>query len=188
MEREQALDRREAWLAQHDRGKALFHEWRNAVLRRLDSDEAYARFEDVHRRYWDFFRHIGMPTTELSLALQRHRDGKPVNPEPLVEELENQPHFRPHVAHLLKQLAREGALSQEQQQRVGTVLLRHLTFPGWHRCLRDLTRLARALDHSLLDEALQNLPNTPQRAYLLTQLEQETQMRLSKRNPSFYMQ
>lgn len=188
MEREQALERREAWLAQQDRGKALFHEWRSAVSRRLDSDDAYARFEKVHQRYWDFFRHIGMPSTELSLALQRHRDGKPVNPEPLVEELEHQPHFHPRIAHVLKQLARTGALSHEQERRVVRVLLHHLAFPGWHRNLRDLTRLACALDPTLLHEALQNLPDSPPRAYLLRQLEQDAKMRLSAKNTSFYMQ
>lgn len=145
MERVQALDRREAWLAQHDRSKLLFHEWRNAVVRRLDSDEAYERFETVHRRYWNLFRHVGLPSTELSLALQRHHDGKPLDPEPLIDELEHQTHFSPLVAHLTKQLARDNALSPEQRLRVQAVIVRRAAFNGWHRHVRCLARLARAV-------------------------------------------
>lgn len=168
LDREQALGRREAWLAQHDRGKALYHEWRNATLHRLDSDAAYAHFEAVHRSYWDLFRHIGMPSTELSLALQRHKDGKPVDPEPLVEELETQLKFRPHVAHLLRQLLRAGALSPSQQDRVCSVLLRRLAYDGWHRHFRALARLARALDCQSpeLRQQLAQLPQTPQIVHL----------------------
>lgn len=176
LDREQALGRREAWLAQHDRGKALYHEWRNATLHRLDSDDAYAHFEAVHRSYWDLFRHIGMPTTELSLALQRHRDGKPFDPEPLVEELEVQVRFLPRIAHLLKQLARAGRLSDEQQGRLHSVLCRQLAFDGWHRHFRTLARLARALDSAALRARLQALPATPQVALLWEHLEQETRM------------
>lgn len=178
LDREQARDRREAWLAQHDRGKALYHEWRNATLHRLDSDTAYAHFEAVHRSYWDLFRHIGMPSTELSLALQRHRDGKPVDPEPLVEELESQVIFLPRIAHLLKQLARAGRLSDHQQSRLHAVLCRQLAFDGWHRHFRVLARLARALDRQspALRERLQALPATPQVTLLWEHLEQETRM------------
>jgi hypothetical protein len=176
MEREQARDRREAWRAEHDRGRVLFHEWRNAVVRRLDSDEAYTHFEEVHRRYWDLFRHIGMPSTELSLTLQRHRDGKPLDPEPLVEELETQARFHPAIAHLVKQLVREGALTSNQEHRVRAVLLRRLAFEGWHRHFRHLARLARALDSPELRQQLQALPHTPQLAHLQAHLEQEAQM------------
>jgi polyhydroxyalkanoate synthesis regulator phasin len=178
LDREQARDRREAWLAQHDRGKALYHEWRNATLHRLDSDTAYAHFESVHRSYWDLFRHIGMPSTELSLALQRHRDSKPVDPEPLVEELETQSKFRPHVAHLVKQLIREGKLSQNQKRRVGSVLVRRLAYDGWPRHFRALARLARALDCQcpVLRQQLTQLPQTPQLTHLLEHLEQEARM------------
>ena len=176
MDREQARDRREAWLAQHDKGKVLFHEWRNAVQHRLDSDAAYVNFEAVHRRYWDLFRHIGMPSTELSLALQRHRDGKSVNPEPVVEELETQVYFRPQLAHLAKQLVRENTLTDEQVARLRTVLLRRVAFAGWHRHFRYLVRLARALDGPELGEQLRALPQTPSIAHLLEHLEQEAQM------------
>jgi hypothetical protein len=176
MEREQARDRREAWLAQHDRSKVLFHEWRNAALHRLDSDEAYTHFEEVHRRYWDLFRHIGMPSTELSLTLQRHRDGKPLDPEPLVEELETQARFHPAIAHLVKQLLREDQLSPHQKCRVRAVLLRRLAFEGWHRHFRHLVRLARALDGPELRQQLQALPHTPQLMHLQAHLEQEVRM------------
>lgn len=178
LDREQALGRREAWLAQHDRSKVLFHEWRNAVLHRLDSDTAYANFEAIHRSYWDLFRHIGMPSTELSLALQRHRDGKPLDPEPLIEELETQSKFRPQLAHLTKQLVRKKRLTDDQLARLRAVLLRHLAFEGWHRHWCHLTRLARALEGAELRAQLQELPQTPQIAHLLAHLEQEAQMRL----------
>ncbi|WP_394796262.1 hypothetical protein [Armatimonas sp.] len=176
LDREQALGRREAWLAQHDRSKVLFHEWRNAVLHRLDSDTAYANFEAVHRSYWDLFRHIGMPSTELSLALQRHRDGKPVDPEPLLEELETQSKLRPQLAHLTKQLVRKKRLTDDQLARLRAVLLRHLAFEGWHRHWCHLTRLARALEGPELRAQLQELPQTPQVAHLLVHLEQEARM------------
>ena len=177
LDREQALGRREAWLAQHDRGKALYHEWRNAILHRLDSDAAYAHFESVHRSYWDLFRHIGMPSTELSLALQRRCDGKAFSPEPLVEALETQTHFSPLVAHLIKQFARDNALSPEQCRRVQAVIVRRFVFVGWHRHFRHLVRLARALDSTELRQQLQSLPSTPQLAHLQAHLEQETRMR-----------
>ena len=176
MEREHARDRREAWLVQHDQGKVLFHEWHSAVQRRLDSDKAYTHFEEVHRRYWDLFRHIGMPSTELSLTVQRHRDGKTVDSEPLIEALESQQHFRPQIAHLVKQLLREGQLSNNQKCRVRRVLLRRLAFDGWHRHFCHLARLARALDSPELRQQLQALPSTPQLACLLTHLEQEAKM------------
>ncbi len=176
MERVQALDRREAWLAQHDRSKVLFHEWHNAVVRRLDSDAAYERFEATHRRYWDLFRHVGLPSTELSLTLQRHHDGKPLDPEPLVDELEHQTHFSPLVAHLTKQLARENALSPEQRLRVQAVIVRRAAFDGWHRHIRYLARLARAVSSPELSCQLQALPKTPQIAHVLEHLEQEAHM------------
>ena len=45
------FDRREAWLAQQEQGKALYHEWHHAVTNRLTSEEAYARFEEIHAHY-----------------------------------------------------------------------------------------------------------------------------------------
>ena len=181
MERVQALDRREAWLAQHDRSKVLFLEWRNAVVHRLDSDAAYERFETVHRRYWDLFRHVGLPSTELSLTLQRHHDGKPLDPEPLVDELEHQTHFSPRVAQLVKQLAREGTLSENQRLRVQAVIVRRAAFPGWHRHIRYLARLARAVNTPALSCQLQLLPKTPPTEYLLAHLEQAAQMQPTER-------
>lgn len=184
LDRAQARDRREAWLAEHDRSRALYHEWRSAVVHRLDSEEAYQRFEEIHRCYWDLFRHIGLPSTEVSLALQRHKDARPADPEPLVEALESAPHFPTHIAHALKQQLRAGELTPGQKARVRAVVVHHCGFIGWHKSLRALVRLARVLDGPELRTALAALPQTPALLHVLAHLDQEHKMQASLKSPA----
>jgi len=169
------LDRREAWLAQQDVGKVLYLEWRHAVDHRLESDAAYARFEEVHTRYWNYFRHVGLPNTELSLALQRHKDGKPVDPEPIVTALEERVTKR--LLRLAKQLVRAGACSESQKRRLRALVLRCSDLPKWHREFPELARLTRALAHpELHDQLVARLPD-PHAVVLLKHLDHEAQQR-----------
>ena len=177
VERERALARREQWIAQQEKQSALFHEWRHAVQNRLESDDAYARFESVHRGYWDYFRHAGMPSAELSLAIQKWRDARPVEPEVLVSALVESEKFSRHVADLVRKLARAGQLSHNQVRCVQRFVLHHARFPGWHTDYRHLARLARSVPENNLAERLAELPRTPMTAALLTHLAQEERMR-----------
>ena len=180
IERERAIARREQWIAQQEKQSALFHEWRHAVKNRLDSDDAYARFEEVHRGYWDYFRHAGMPDTELSLTIQRWRDGRSVDAEVLVSALVAQEKFSRHLASFVRKLARAGELSGNQVRRVQRFVLAHAAFPGWHADYRHLARLARAVPENELAARLAQLPETPMRAALLGHLAQEASMRAAK--------
>ena len=130
IERERAMARREQWMAQQEKQSALFHEWRHAVKTRLESDDAYARFEKIHLGYWDYFRHAGMPSAELSLAVQRWRDGRPVDPEILVSALEGRETFSRCLADFVRKLARARSLSPCQVRRVQGYVLRHAAFSG----------------------------------------------------------
>lgn len=168
------LERREAWLAQQEQGKALYHEWRYAVANRLNSDEAYARFEGIHQRYWDFFRHAGLPSTELSLALQRHYDGKPGDPQPILEALEAR--ITKRLLRIAKQQAYQKAFSEQQRQRLHMLLLSCVDFPRWHREFTELARLARAVATPEFRAQLEaRLPNAHARVFL-AHLDQEASM------------
>lgn len=180
IERERAMARREQWIAQQEKQSALFHEWRHAVQNRLESDEAYARFETVHRGYWDYFRHAGMPDTELSLTIQRWHDGRSIDAEVLVSALVERASFSRHLASFVRKLARAGRLSENQARRVQRYVLVHASFPGWHADYRHLARLARAVPESDLAERLAQLPETPMRDALLGHLAQEASMRAAK--------
>ena len=171
------MARREQWMAQQERQSALWHTWRHAVKSRLESDEAYTRFEKIHRGYWDYFRHVGMPDTELSLAVQRWRDGRPVDSEVLVLALEERERFCAPIADMVRKLARAGLLSESQVRRVQIYVLRHAGFAGWHGNFRHLARLARAVLENDLAERIAELPRTSMTAALLAHLDQENKMR-----------
>lgn len=175
LDRAQMFDRREAWLAQQEQGKALYHEWHHAVTNRLTSEEAYARFEEIHAHYWDFFRHAGLPSTELSLAIQRHRDGKPGEPEPIIAALEIR--ITKRLLRIAKQVARRGALSENQKCRLCTLILACIDFPRWHREFTELARLARALAHPELRAQLEARLPDAHAAALLQHLDQEAKIK-----------
>jgi hypothetical protein len=180
IERERAMARREQWIAQQEKQSAHFHTWRHAVNNRLESDEAYARFEEIHRGYWDYFRHVGMPDTELSLAIQRWRDGRSVDAEVLVSALVEDEYFSRHLASFVRKLARSRQLSGNQVRRVQRFVLIYAEYPGWHADYRHLARLARAVPENDLAERLAQLPETPMRDALLGHLAQEASMRAAK--------
>lgn len=174
MDRLQMLERREAWLAQQEQGKALYHEWRHAVAHRLASEAAYAHFEEVHGRYWDFFRHAGLPNTELSLAIQRHRDGKPADPEPVLAALELRLNKR--LIRIAKQLALRDRLTLDQKRRLGALVLSAIDFPRWHREFTELARLARALPQPEFRSQVEARLPHPHAVALLQHLDQEATM------------
>lgn len=151
-ERERLLKRREAWLVQQEEAFAVWREWRRAVNRRLESGDAYAHFEAVHRQWWDWIRHVGMPDAELTIAIQRWRDGLPFDPEPVVAWLEEGP--RRGDAPLLR-LSRRLPLDEAQKARLRTLVLRLVDLPYWHRAFRAYARLAPILDTPLFRAALQ---------------------------------
>jgi hypothetical protein len=154
-DRELALKRRERWLSQQEETLVVWKEWRHAIKHRLDSDAAYARFEAAHQQWWDWFRHYGMPDADVTIALQRLRDGRPADPQPLIDLLANSPPGR--FASLLRPLRRmlPTPPSPEMRRPLIEVVVRVVDLPFWHRDFRAYARLARRIDDPSLRAALQ---------------------------------
>lgn len=142
-DRELALQRKEHWLRGQEENLAVWKEWRRAVNRRLDSADDHARFEEVHRRLWDYFRHAWMPDAETTLALQRHADGLPVDWTPVVERVAAGPR-RGDRAYW--RLLRKASLTDAHRDRLREVIVRAVDLSYWHIGFPELARLARRAD------------------------------------------
>jgi len=139
-DRDLALQRKERWLKDREENLAVWKEWRRAVNRRLDSSDDYARFEDVHRRLWDFFRHAWMPDAETTISLQRYADGLPVDWTPVLERVAAGPRRGDRV---LWRLLRRAELSASHREMLVPLVVRVVDLPYWHTGFPELARLAR---------------------------------------------
>lgn len=178
VDRDLALKRREMWLQQQEENLDVWKTWRRAVNRRLESEEAYARFEATHRALWDFFRHVGLPAADTTIAIQRWRDGLPFEVEPIVAWVEDGPRQRDLP---LWRLLRRQRLDEGQKERLRTMALRLVDLPYWHRGFREGARLARVLDGDAFRAALgarrlRGGESGARAAAMLAQLEQARRM------------
>lgn len=175
-ERTLARHRREMLLRQQEESLQLWKVWRGAVKRRNDSDDAYAHFEATHRALWDFFRHFGMPDADATLALQRWKDGRPFEVEPLVGWAERGP--RRGDLPLLALIKRQ-PIDEPQKERLRALVLRIVDLPYFHRNFRGYARLARRLDSPGFRAALRvrAIGGNPRAVAVEAHLEQEARMR-----------
>ncbi len=153
----------------------ILKDWRIAVERRLDSDEAYARFEAIHRRDWDIIRPIWLPNVECSLEYQHLLDEKPTDPEPFLDYLCEDPVNSRKLLRNLKKMS----LSSTQTERIHVISLQALAKPGWHARTREYIALLRRFMTPELFEKANELPEAKQ-ILLRWHLEQENSMRNSK--------
>ncbi len=153
----------------------ILKDWRIAVERRLDSDEAYARFDAIHRRDWDIIRPIWLPSVAISLEYQHLLDGKPADPEPLLEYLSQD---SPKSQKLLRKI-KKLVLDPVQTDRLHTIALDVLAQPRWHARTREYIALLRRFMTPELFEKANELPEAKQ-ILLRRHLEQENSMRNSK--------
>jgi hypothetical protein len=153
----------------------ILQDWRIAVERRLDSDEAYARFEAIHLRDWDIIRPIWLPDVTCSLEYQHLLDGKPTDPEPLLEYLSKDP---PNSQKLLRQF-KKLVLTPTQTEQLHTIALEALAKPYWHARTREYIALLRRFMTPELYEKSVNLSKENQ-DLLCWHLNQEELMRNQK--------
>jgi hypothetical protein len=150
----------------------ILQDWRIAVERRLDSDEAYARFEATHTRDWDIIRPIWLPSVACSLEYQHLLDGKPTDPEPLLDYLSQDP---PNSRKLLRQF-KKLVLTPTQTERLHTIALGILAQSHWHARTREYIALLRRFMTPELYEKVAGLPGE-KRELLCWHLSQELSMK-----------
>jgi len=155
-ERELALRRKELWLRQQEESREVWKVWRRAVKHRLDSDASYAEFEKTHLALWDWFRHVGMPDAEATLAMQRRADGKPFSMEPLVNWVASGPR---RADSTLWRWVAATPLDPDQKRAIGAMVLRAVDRPYCFRGFRRLGPLVRTSETAWLRGELMQRAN-----------------------------
>ncbi|MGC4043862.1 MAG: hypothetical protein QM758_08640 [Armatimonas sp.] len=177
----------------YNQERQLVREWHSILKNRLDSDEAYARFETFLRQKDNRPDNWRTDNPEPLIAIYRHKDGKSIDPEIILHALEQEPRLSMVHLRIAKQLAFKGLWSESQLQRLRVMVLRHLSyrealvlksrFHGWHRCFLGLARLARAITDDSFEAQVHLLVSNSgatgeMAARLIVHLEQERNMRV----------
>lgn len=137
----------------------LQQEWRMLLKLRLDSPEAYARFEAFHLEYADNFYYSRVKNAALSLLVIHQRDGKPVDPTTVLNVIEQEPYIRALFLHIAKQLAVQGKWTDAQRQRLQELVLEHVLAGKWDKSSKPFFRLARAITDDAFEARVRGLQN-----------------------------
>ncbi|MGC4043863.1 MAG: hypothetical protein QM758_08645 [Armatimonas sp.] len=124
---------------------------------RLDSDDAYSRFEVFHLQHADSFYYSRIRNATLSLLVIHHRDGKSVDPELVLRVIESDLSLRALFLVVAKQLALQGKWNDAQRQRLQELILEHLLVGRWDKSTKPFFRLARAITDKAFEDRVQLL-------------------------------
>lgn len=163
----------------------LLLKWLSLMKHRFDSEEAYAQFESYYRQNAGRLGSWNTPDPELLLTIFRHKDGKAIDPEIILNALEQEPRLSMLLLSIAKQLAIKELWSGSQLGRLQDILIKHLSFHRWHKSVRPIARLARVITDDAFEARVRLLlayggAREEMATRLLAQLEQERKMRVGR--------